>query len=44
MTSSTASQHLRLPTKNIGLPTTYISQTGFLFHSAAASLTKDMEE
>ena len=44
MTSSTASQHLRLPTNNIGLPTTYISQTGFLFHSAAASLTKDMEE
>ena len=44
MTSSTASQHLRLPTNNIGPPTTYISQTGFLFHSAAASLTEDMEE
>ena len=44
MTSSTASQHLRQPTNNIGPPTTYISQTGFLFHSAAASLTEDMEE
>jgi hypothetical protein len=44
MTSSTASQHLRLPTNNIGPPTTYILQTGFLFHSAAASLTEDMEE
>ena len=42
MTSSTATQHLRLPTNNIGPPTTYILQTGF-FHPAAASAAEDME-
>ena len=43
MTSSTASQHLYLPAYNIGPPTTYISQTGFFFHPAAASAAEDME-
>jgi hypothetical protein len=44
MSSSTASQHLRLPTSNIGPPTTFISQTGFFFHPAPDSLAEDMKE